>query len=241
MLKKLRIKFILMMMSFAVLLLGSIFGLIYHFTAADLAQSSFEMMQAAALRPTRPERPGNVPESVRLPFFTVELSKTGAVTASGSDLYDLSDEDFLRELMLAAQTQGQNDGLLTAYHLRFFRAVTPDGEKYVFADTSAEQATLKGLVRTSALIGLGSLAVLFALSVLLARWAVRPVELAWRQQKQFVADASHELKTPLSVILTNAELLQAAQDEQTRRRFSANILTAATQMRALVSGLLDLA
>ena len=43
MLKKLRVKFILMMMSFTILLLGSIFGLIYHFTAADLAQSSFEM------------------------------------------------------------------------------------------------------------------------------------------------------------------------------------------------------
>ena len=67
------------------------------------------------------------------------------------------------------------------------------------------------------------------------------MELAWRQQKQFVADASHELKTPLSVILTNAELLQSAQGEETRQRFSANVLTAATQMRALVSGLLDLA
>ena len=163
------------------------------------------------------------------------------ITATGSDLYDLSDEDFLRELVLAAQADGKNDGLLSSYHLRFFRAVTPDGEKYVFADTSAEQATLKSLIRTSVLIGLGSLAVFFALSVLLARWAVRPVELAWRQQKQFVADASHELKTPLSVILTNAELLQSAQGEETRQRFSANVLTAATQMRALVSGLLGLA
>ena len=240
MLKKLRVKFILMMMSFTILLLGSIFGLIYHFTAADLAQSSFEMMQAVALRPSRPERPGSAPDSVRLPFFTVEVSKTGAITAAGSDLYDLSDEDFLRELVLAAQADGKNDGLLSSYHLRFFRAVTPDGEKYVFADTSAEQATLHGLIRTSVLIGLGSLAVFFALSVLLARWAVRPVELAWRQQKQFVADASHELKTPLSVILTNAELLQSAQGGEARQRFSANVLTAATQMRALVSGLLDL-
>lgn len=57
MLKKLRVKFILMMMSFTILLLGSIFGLIYHFTATDLAQSSFEMMQAVSLRPARPERP----------------------------------------------------------------------------------------------------------------------------------------------------------------------------------------
>ena len=47
-----------MMMSFTILLLGSIFGLIYHFTAADLAQSSLEMMQAVALRPARPGASG---------------------------------------------------------------------------------------------------------------------------------------------------------------------------------------
>ena len=240
MLKKLRVKFILMMMTFAAVLLGSIFGLIYYFTAANLAQSSFEMLQSAALRPMRPERPGNAPESVRLPFFIVQVSKTGALTAEGNALYDLSDEEFLRELVLAAQAQGKSDGLLRTYHLRFFIANTPDGEKYVFADMSAEQATLKGLIRTSVLIGIGSLAVFFALSLILARWAVRPVEEAWQQQKQFVADASHELKTPLAVILTNAELLQTA-DEEDRQRFSSNVLAAATQMRALVSGLLDLA
>lgn len=240
MLKKLRVKFILMMMTFAAVLLGSIFGLIYYFTAANLAQSSFEMLQSAALRPMRPERPGNAPESVRLPFFIVQVSKTGALTAEGNALYDLSDEEFLRELILAAQAQGKSDGLLRTYHLRFFIANTPDGEKYVFADMSAEQATLKGLIRTSVLIGIGSLAVFFALSLILARWAVHPVEEAWQQQKQFVADASHELKTPLAVILTNAELLQTA-DEEDRQRFSSNVLAAATQMRALVSGLLDLA
>ena len=242
MLKKLRVKFILMMMTLVTLLLGSIFGLIYYFTATDLAQSSFEMMQTAAMRPTRPEHPGNLPQEVRLPFFIVQVSKTGAITAGGSEVYDLSDEDFLRELVLAAGESGKNDGLLSTYHLRFFRANTPDGEKYVFADTSSEQATLRSLLRTSILIGLGSLGVFFLLSLLLARWAVRPVEDAWTQQKQFVADASHELKTPLAVILTNAELLQSPdEDEAAKQKYASHVLTAARQMRALVSGLLDLA
>ena len=242
MLRNLRVKFILMMMTLAVLLLGSIFALVYYFTASNLAQDSFEMMQSVAMRPTRPEHPGNLPEEVRLPFFVVQVSPSGALTAGGSEIYDLSDEDFLRELILAAAKSGKNDGLLDAYHLRFFKTNTPDGEKYVFADTSSEQATLKGLVRTSLLIGIGSLGVFFLLSLLLARWAVRPVEQAWQQQKQFVADASHELKTPLAVILTNAELLQGAEeDPAARQQFSQNILTASQQMRGLVSGLLDLA
>ena len=87
-----------------------------------------------------------------------------------------------------------------------------------------------------------SLLAFLGLSLLLARWALRPVERAWEQQRQFVADASHELKTPLTVILTDAELLQDPEtNEADRARFSGGILTMARQMRGLVEDLLELA
>lgn len=58
--------------------------------------------------------------------------------------------------------------------------------------------------------------------------------------KQFVADASHELKTPLTVILTNTELLQSRDyDTAQKQTFLSGIDAMAKQMRALVERLLD--
>ena len=48
-----------------------------------------------------------------------------------------------------------------------------------------------------------------ALSMILANFALRPIETTWKRQKQFVADASHELKTPLAVIRANTDLIAA--------------------------------
>ena len=80
------------------------------------------------------------------------------------------------------------------------------------------------------------------ISILLSRWVIKPVEKAWEQQRQFVADASHELKTPLAVIMANAELMQnadAAPEEQ--HTYSGNILTMTYQMRGLVEDMLEMA
>ncbi len=98
------------------------------------------------------------------------------------------------------------------------------------------------LVRTCIFISLLALGAFFIVSLILARWIVRPMETAWEQQKQFAADASHELKTPLTVIITNAELLRSNKyGEEKRTRFAESILTMAEQMRGLTESLLELA
>jgi signal transduction histidine kinase len=103
----------------------------------------------------------------------------------------------------------------------------------------SEQLVLKRMHWTSLMILLAGMLIFFGFSVLLTRWTVRPVEQAWEQQRQFVADASHELKTPLTVILTNAELLHGEYDAQSKEQFADSILTMSRQMRGLVEELLD--
>ena len=112
----------------------------------------------------------------------------------------------------------------------------------MFADITSEKAALSSLAKTCAELGGLCLVLFLGISVLLARWMVRPVEKAWDQQRQFVADASHELKTPLTVIMTNAELLQMPEgDAADKSRSVSSILTMSHQMRDLVEHLLELA
>ena len=76
----------------------------------------------------------------------------------------------------------------------------------------------------------------------LARWILRPVEEAWDQQRRFVSDASHELKTPLAVILANAQILETAEGvPEDARRWARSTAEEAKHMKGLVEDLLTLA
>lgn len=156
--------------------------------------------------------------------------------------FDLSDEDLVEEILRQAEASEERIGVLKQYKLRYRKNYSPTQKHIVFADISGEMAAMRSLVKNCSLVCALSLAVFFGISLFLARWAVRPVEKAWNQQRQFVADASHELKTPLTVIMTNAELLQdPVYGDAERQGFAEGILTMSRQMRNLVEGLLELA
>ena len=242
MLKRLRIRFVCINMAIVVAMLCVIFGLVIRFTSRNLEVQSIQMMQSIASNPARSSMLKEMPDEIRLPYFTLEIGKRGEVIATGGGYYDLTDEEFLRELMGAAFAAREQTGILEGYGLRFCRVVTPVSQRLVFVDISSEQATMDQLIRTCVFIGILSFFAFLIISLFLARWAVRPVDRAWTQQRQFVADASHELKTPLTVIMTNAELLQNPDyDEASRAQFTGSILTMSQQMRGLVEGLLELA
>lgn len=242
MLRRLRWKFVGITMLIVFVMLLVIFGTIFRFTRSNLEADSVRMMEEIAEDPFQLGRPGEGEDRVHLPYFTLQIGPLGEILATGGGYYDLSDREFLADVMIAALEAQVQTGILEEHGLRFYRVSTPVSHCLVFADISSEQATLDALVRNCVLIGTAGLLAFFVLSLLLARWAVKPVEQAWIQQRQFVADASHELKTPLTVIMTNAELLRDPdQPETDRAQFAASILTMSRQMRGLVEGLLDLA
>lgn len=272
MIRKLRVRFVSIMMLIVCTMLIIIFGLVVHMTHARIREDGFRMMENAVYAPMgtlsdrNPKRKDeNKQMNILLPFFRVLIDADGKIVDMDGGYYDLTQEGseaVLEELVSAATAGTEKVGDLHDYNLRYYRtsakkwfnqkapdgnpmpetALSDEGQIIVFADISSEIATMRNLYRTCVIIGLGSLASFLVISIFFARWAVRPVEEAWAQQRQFVSDASHELKTPLTVILTDAEMLKSPRfDEAHKAQFVDNILTMSNQMRGLVESLLQLA
>lgn len=108
----------------------------------------------------------------------------------------------------------------------------------VLVDLSGEISFLTSLFRMSVAIVIISLIFVFIFSYYLSRWAIKPVKTALENQRRFISDASHELKTPLAVISANADVLESEIGEN---KWLSNIKNQAEDMSSLVFDLLDLA
>ncbi len=243
MIKKLRIKFICVIMAIVMVLLGSILGVVIHFTGQSMQMQSISMMRTIAASPFQQGNLGKPhDDEVRLPFFVVQISNRGELIAASGGYFDLSDREYIQQIVNTALLSDQEIGELEAHDLRYLKAVSPMGFTIVFSDTTTESSTLKHLFYSCLVIFFAATIVFLGISILLSHWVIKPVANAWDQQRQFVADASHELKTPLSVIMTNAELMQNEDiGEDERRKYSHNILGVTYQMRTLVENMLEMA
>ncbi|MCB5950895.1 HAMP domain-containing histidine kinase [Enterococcus sp. BWT-B8] len=113
----------------------------------------------------------------------------------------------------------------------------------LFLDVTDMQKNLSNLAITFLLVGMGMLAVIFVISIIYANRAIEPISESWEKQKQFIADASHELKTPLTTIMTNCDVLEANEDEtiKSQKEWLGYIRIGTDRMSKLINRLLTLA
>ena len=240
MIRKLRLKIVGISVIAVAVLLVSVLAAVALSTRSQMVRASESRLQEALaghmLSGAQPGSGGGQP------CFVADIYADGTVRLAGSGYYDLDNDALILSIVQDALQRESREGVLQDYALRYMRQTGTLTVRLAFTDCSQEQATMRSLLLRMGGVSLAALLLLTGVSYWLAGFAVKPVQQAWQEQKQFVSDASHELKTPLTVILTNAELLQEPEyDEQARSRFVDSIMTISHQMRGLVESLLELA
>ncbi len=234
MLKKLRIRFVCITMSIVLVALCVIFGVILQNTQQTLEQDSEvlseQLMEAPYLTMALGEHSG-------MAFFVFDLLADGTIEVLNTGGHDLPSMQELQGMTDAMR--GTSNGILDDYHLRYTSLPMVGGTRYVFVDTSREEAVMADLRTNLLAIGSVSVAIFLGLSFFLSNWAMAPVRIAWAEQKRFISDASHELKTPITIISTNADMVCKDPDNQLMQRMD-HIQSSAERLLQLTNGLLQL-
>ncbi len=168
-------------------------------------------------------------------FYTVTLNADGSVQSSSTAFVsDVSEQDIERSAA-AVLKKGKARGWYGDFRYKLYE--TDGVRQIIFISNRNHRATAADFMRsTVSIFGLGSLAVL-GLIIVLSRFVVRSAEESYRRQKQFITDANHELKTPLTLILTNIDI---AESELGQNEWLNDIRTEGERMSKLVNRLVAL-
>lgn len=169
-------------------------------------------------------------------FFVVWCDEQGNVTLLDRDYISSVDEQTAEEYVRAIMEKNTAQGYYKDYRYLMEQA---DGSGYeiIFLNVSDAVEFKTTLLLVSIMIGIVSFLIVSVLAVLFSKRAISPYAKNMERQKQFITDAGHELKTPITSIATSADILS---DEYENNEWVENIQKQSVRLTRLVSDLVVL-
>ena len=203
MLQKLKIQLVLINVVLLTVVLLAIFISVYFLLEKQLTGQENDLLQKAALNDDNA-----VPS---LSIFYVKRDHTGNIIGSVSPNAVITQDnreltDFLIEVTDALDKR-RGDVELVDIPLSFLIEDKSYGKIYVFIDRSSRDEALSSYVYIAVFVLIASVICVFFISMFLASKAIKPIKDSIERQDKFIADASHELRTPIAVIRSNIEMV----------------------------------
>lgn len=178
--------------------------------------------------------------SMELPFqsrwFTVSFGSDGAVADVNVENIAAVDESEAQQMAAAIYAKGREKGFSDGYR---FRRVQSDGSvMLIFLSCHRELSTVQTFLLVSAAISAGGIAAVFVLILLFSGRIVRPIAESYEKQKRFITDAGHELKTPITIINADADVLETELERESE--WIGDIRTQTQRLTALTNDLVFL-
>lgn len=168
-------------------------------------------------------------------FFAVLVSSDGKTVQSDLSRIASVDENAAEDYISKALESGASRGFIGSF--RFSKTEDANGTRIIFLDCGRRLDSFRGFLWISVTVGLGGCVVVFAAFMLTAGKIVAPIAESYEKQKRFISDAGHEIKTPLTIINANVDLMETdgEKEELSEIRQQTKRLTELTNKLVLLS------
>ena len=167
-------------------------------------------------------------------YFTATVSNGVLEKTDVSRIVSVSEAD-VQAYVNKAAASSRDRGFIEQF--RYMKQTDGEKTRLIFLDCGRKLDQFYGFMLTSAAVGLLGCVIVFAVFLLAAGRIVRPIAESYEKQKRFITDAGHEIKTPLTVIGANLDLLEADFGEN---ESIADIRTQTKRLNALTGDLVYL-
>lgn len=165
-------------------------------------------------------------------FSIAKVDDSGRIIKTYRDDTLIPNQDALQSKVIEALKEGKTSGFIGSY--RFLKAETNVGNLILFLNCQRELDSQHSFEKNSLLISIGVIVSVFVLIVLISKRVIAPIQETYIKQKQFITGASHELKTPLAIISSNADVLEMMNGDS---KWTQNIHNQVDRLTSLVNSL----